>query len=79
MEVRHASDSTTGSGQDVISVAGESVRPRVGDLQGRAFQFNPPTLIRWYTYLRDKVNLLIPSHSTGLSTRVKLDAHSGSL
>ncbi len=55
MEVRHTEDSPTGSSKDVISVSGESVRPRIGDLQGRAFQFNPPSLIRWYTYLRDKV------------------------
>lgn len=63
MDVRHSVDSPTGSAKDVISVAGESVRPRVGDLQGRAFQFNPPSLIRWYTYRRGKVNLtpsLIP-------------------
>ena len=53
MDIRRAKDSS--SGQDVISVAGESIRPRMGDLQGRAFQFNPPSLIRWYTYQREKV------------------------
>lgn len=53
MDSRRPKDSS--SGQDVICVAGESIRPRLGDLQGRAFQFDPPSLIRWYTYQRDQV------------------------
>lgn len=57
MEVRRPPDSPTCSGQDVLSVAGEGPRPRTGDLQGRAFQFNPPSLIRWYTYYRSEVRI----------------------
>ncbi|KAK9908684.1 hypothetical protein WJX75_001402 [Coccomyxa subellipsoidea] len=66
MDIRRAKDSS--SGQDVISVAGESIRPRMGDLQGRAFQFNPPSLIRWYTYQREKGD--VEDHKTWININV---------
>ena len=46
------------TGTDTVSTAGESIRPRVGDVQARAFEFNPPAMIRWYTCYKDQVRVL---------------------
>ena len=53
MSPRTPLDSHTGA--DTVSTAGESIRPRVGDVQARAFEFNPPAMIRWYTLTKDQV------------------------
>ena len=45
------------TGTDTVSTAGESIRPRVGDVQARAFEFNPPAMIRWYTCYKDQVRV----------------------
>ena len=45
------------TGTDTVSTAGESIRPRVGDVQARAFEFNPPAMIRWYTCYKDQVGV----------------------
>ena len=55
--------SASHTGTDTVSTAGESIRPRVGDVQGRAFEFNPPAMIRWYTCYKDQVRIF-PSLGT---------------
>jgi hypothetical protein len=42
---------------DVICAAADTVRPVVGDLQRRQFQFRPPGQIRWHTYFKNQVSL----------------------
>lgn len=43
------------TGPDVICAEAETVRPLVGDLQKRRFQFRPPGQIRWHTFFRKQV------------------------
>lgn len=62
--------SASHTGTDTVSTAGESIRPRVGDVQGRAFEFNPPAMIRWYTCFKDQVQI-----SRSLSTNSSAAAH----
>ncbi|CAL8461939.1 g1470 [Coccomyxa elongata] len=47
-------DNEGGVDQDVVSASAESVRPIVGDLQQRRFEFRPPGQIRWHTYFSNK-------------------------
>ena len=51
------------TGSDTVSTAGESIRPRVGDIQARAFELNPPSMIRWYVLREDQVGGSDPCHS----------------
>lgn len=51
------------TGSDTVSTAGESIRPRIGDIQGRAFEFNPPSMIRWYTLNKDQVGGFDPCYN----------------
>lgn len=48
-------DDTPDADHDVLSVAGESVRPVVGDLMKRRFEFRPPGQIRWHTFFSKQV------------------------
>ena len=50
------------TGSDTVSTAGESIRPRIGDIQDRAFEFNPPSMIRWYTVNKDQVGGFDPCY-----------------
>ena len=46
------------SDQDVVTASAECVRPVVGDLQTRRFEFRPPGQLRWHTYFSQQVRLL---------------------
>ena len=48
-------DTEGGVDQDVVSASAESVRPIVGDLQQRRFEFRPPGQIRWHTFFKKQV------------------------
>lgn len=46
-----------GSDQDVVTASAESVRPIVGDIQKRRFEFRPPGQLQWHTFFSQQVNL----------------------
>ncbi len=46
------------SDQDVVTASAECVRPVVGDLQTRRFEFRPPGQLRWHTFFSQQVRLL---------------------
>ena len=54
------------AGADSLAVEGDSIRPVAGDIQKRAFQMDPPCLIRWYTLFKDAVRrrTLLPLNAT---------------